>query len=62
MAKSASGQKFSERFAGKNTLLLYSFMFGPNWDKPYPSCTSLVGGFDRSWYQFSRDASFAAIA
>jgi predicted dithiol-disulfide oxidoreductase (DUF899 family) len=24
--------KFSELFAGKNTLLLYSFMFGPNWE------------------------------
>jgi predicted dithiol-disulfide oxidoreductase (DUF899 family) len=54
--------KFSELFADKNTLLLYSFMFGPNWDKPCPSCTSLVDGFDRSWYQVSRDASFVAIA
>ena len=39
--------KFSELFADKNTLLLYSFMFGPNWDNPCPSCTSLVDGFDR---------------
>ena len=54
--------KFSELFVGKNTLLLYSFMFGPNWDKPCPSCTSLVDGFDRSWYQVNRDAAFAAIA
>ena len=42
--------KFSELFADKNTLLLYSFMFGPNWDNPCPSCTSLVDGFDRAWY------------
>jgi len=54
--------KFSELFGDKNTLLLYSFMFGPNWDNPCPSCTSLVDGFDRSWYQVSRDAAFAAIA
>jgi len=54
--------KFSELFAGKNTLLLYSFMFGPGWDKPCPSCTSLVDGFDRSWYQVNRDAAFVAIA
>ena len=54
--------KFSELFADKNTLLLYSFMFGPNWDKPCPSCTSLVDGFDRSWYQVSRNAAFVAIA
>ena len=26
--------KFSELFGDKNTLLLYSFMFGPSWDKP----------------------------
>ena len=42
--------KFSELFGDKNTLLLYSFMYGPNWDKPCPSCTSLVDGFDRTWY------------
>ena len=54
--------RLSELFADKSTLLLYSFMFGPNWDNPCPSCTSLVDGFDRTWYQVSRHASFAAIA
>ena len=54
--------KFSELFGDKTTLLLYSFMFGPNWDKPCPSCTSLVDGFDRTWYSVSRDAAFATIA
>ncbi len=53
---------FSELFADKDTLLLYSFMFGPNWDNPCPSCTSLVDGFDRSWYQVTRHAAFVAIA
>ena len=45
--RSASSVKFSELFGDKNTLILYSFMFGPNWDKPCPSCTSLMDGFDR---------------
>lgn len=54
--------KFSELFGDKNSLLLYSFMFGPNWDNPCPSCTSLMDGFDRSWYQVTRDAAFVAIA
>lgn len=54
--------KFSELFGDKSTLLLYSFMFGPNWDNPCVSCTSLVDGFDRSWYQVSRDAAFVALA
>ena len=54
--------RFSELFGGKNTLLLYSWMFGPNWDKPCPSCTSLMDGFDRSSYQVTRNAAFACIA
>jgi predicted dithiol-disulfide oxidoreductase (DUF899 family) len=55
--------KFSELFAGKNTLLIYSFMYGPNWDNPCPSCTSLIDGFDRSWYQVTQSgAAFVAIA
>jgi len=54
--------QLSELFADKNTLLLYSFMYGPSWDKPCPSCTSLVDGFDRTWYQVTQDAAFVAIA
>ncbi|MDB5809629.1 MAG: hypothetical protein JWN94_1751 [Betaproteobacteria bacterium] len=54
--------KFSTLFGDKNTLLIYSFMYGPNWDKPCPSCTSLVDGFDRSSYQVNSDAAFVAIA
>ena len=55
--------KFSELFGDKNTLLLYSFMFGPNWDNPCYSCTSLVDGFDRTWYQVTHSgAAFVAIA
>jgi predicted dithiol-disulfide oxidoreductase (DUF899 family) len=27
--------KFSELFGDKNTLVIYSFMFGPNWDKSF---------------------------
>jgi predicted dithiol-disulfide oxidoreductase (DUF899 family) len=54
--------RFSELFGDKNTLLLYSWMFGPSWDKPCPSCTSLMDGFDRTWYSVAQNAAFAAIA
>ncbi|MCZ6853521.1 MAG: DUF899 family protein [Gammaproteobacteria bacterium] len=53
--------KFSELFGDKDTLLLYSFMYGPNWDNACPSCTSLVDGFDRTAYQVTRDAAFVVI-
>jgi predicted dithiol-disulfide oxidoreductase (DUF899 family) len=54
--------KISELFGDNDTLLLYSFMYGPHWDNPCPSCTSLVDGFDRTAYQVNQDAAFAAIA
>ena len=54
--------KFSELFGDKSTLLIYSFMFGPNWDNPCPNCTSLVDGFDRAWYGIDQHAAFVAIA
>ena len=54
--------KFSDLFGDKDTLIVYSFMFGPGWDKPCMSCTSLMDGFDRSWYAVSRDAAFVAVA
>jgi predicted dithiol-disulfide oxidoreductase (DUF899 family) len=54
--------KFSELFGDKPTLLLYNFMYGPNWDNPCLSCTSLMDGFDRTAYQVTRDAAFCGIA
>jgi predicted dithiol-disulfide oxidoreductase (DUF899 family) len=54
--------KFSELFGDQGTLLIYSMMFGPSWDKPCPNCTSLVDVFDRSWYHVSKDAAFVVIA
>jgi predicted dithiol-disulfide oxidoreductase (DUF899 family) len=53
---------FANLFGDKETLLLYSFMYGPNWDNPCPSCTSLMDGFDRTSYQVTRDAAFVGIA
>ncbi|MFC6977743.1 DUF899 family protein [Microbulbifer taiwanensis] len=54
--------RLSELFGDKPTLLLYNFMYGPGWDKPCLSCTSLMDGFDRTAYQVSQDAAFCGIA
>jgi predicted dithiol-disulfide oxidoreductase (DUF899 family) len=61
-AKLGKKVKFSELFGDKNSLLIYSFMFGPSWDKPCPACTSLVDAFDRAWYSVAQTVAFAAIA
>jgi predicted dithiol-disulfide oxidoreductase (DUF899 family) len=54
--------RFSELFGDKQTLLLYNFMYGPGWDNPCLSCTSLMDGFDRTAYQVSQHAAFCGIA
>ena len=54
--------RLSELFGDKTTLLLYNFMYGPGWDNPCLSCTSLMDGFDRTAYQVSHDAAFCGIA
>ena len=62
--KGKVGQKvrLSELFGDKPTLLLYNFMYGPGWDNPCLSCTSLMDGFDRSAFQVTQDAAFCGIA
>jgi predicted dithiol-disulfide oxidoreductase (DUF899 family) len=38
---------FSELFRnGKNTLVLYGFMFDPSWETPCSSCTSILDGLN----------------
>lgn len=54
--------RLSDLFGDKPTLLLYNFMYGPGWDNPCLSCTSLMDGFDRTAYQVSQDAAFCGIA
>ncbi|QDS98036.1 DUF899 family protein [Adhaeretor mobilis] len=54
--------KFSQLFGNKSTLLLYSYMFGKNWDNPCPSCTSLIDGFDRATISVSQDAALVVVA
>ena len=38
--------RFSEMFGDKSDLLAYSYMYGPEWENPCPSCTSLIDGID----------------
>ena len=48
--KLGSQVRFSELFGDKTSLILYSWMFGPNWDNPCQSCTSFMDGFDSNFY------------
>ena len=38
--------RMSELFAGHPSILLYSFMYGPEREKPCPGCTHTLDGLD----------------
>jgi predicted dithiol-disulfide oxidoreductase (DUF899 family) len=46
---------------GLDTLLLYSFMYGPEADAPCPMCTSLLDGLEGQIQHISQRAGFAAV-
>lgn len=54
--------RFSELFGERDGLLVYTMMFGPEWDAACPSCTSLVDAFNANWYPFSQHAAMAVVA
>lgn len=47
---------------GKSTLLIYSFMFAPDAEKPCPSCTSILDGLNGQARHFLDRISFVAVA
>ena len=50
-------------FDGKNQLLVYHFMYGPDWDEGCPSCSFWADNFTGLGVHFAhRDISFVAIS
>ena len=55
--------RLSELFAdGKNTLIIYSFMFGPKMERACPSCTSILDGLDGETPHVTQRVNFAVVA
>jgi predicted dithiol-disulfide oxidoreductase (DUF899 family) len=55
--------RMSELFAdGKDTLILYSFMYGPQMARPCPLCTSIIDGLDGEAPHVAQRASLAIVA
>ncbi|HEY5424679.1 MAG TPA: DUF899 family protein, partial [Ilumatobacteraceae bacterium] len=46
VAEGGTEASLAELFGDHETLVIYSFMFGPQRDAPCPMCTSFMGGFD----------------
>ncbi|MBB4482474.1 DUF899 family protein [Rhizobium etli] len=53
---------FSELFADKETLVVYSYMFGPERERPCPMCTSLLSAWDGEVPDMQQRVALAVIA
>jgi predicted dithiol-disulfide oxidoreductase (DUF899 family) len=52
-----------ELFAGKSQLIIYHFMFGPEWMEGCPSCSLIADGFDGSAPHLrARDVTLMAVS
>jgi predicted dithiol-disulfide oxidoreductase (DUF899 family) len=49
-------------FGDKDTLVTYSYMFGPQRERPCPMCTSLLDAWDGNAGSIGKQASLAVIA
>jgi predicted dithiol-disulfide oxidoreductase (DUF899 family) len=55
--------KLSELFApGKDSLVVYSFMYGPTAEHPCPMCTSFLDGLDRYALHVTQRVNLVAVA
>ncbi len=54
--------KFSALFGDKDTLLVYSMMFGPQRERACPMCTAVLTSWDGTVRNFRERAAFAAFA
>jgi len=54
--------KLSELFReGKDTLLIYSYMFGPQMERPCPMCTSFLDSIEGAVDHFTQRANLAVV-
>ena len=56
-------EKLSDLFAGRSQLVVYHFMFAPEWEEGCKSCSFWADNFERNVVHLNaRDVSFAAIS
>ena len=54
--------RFSSLFGGKNTLMVYSMMYGPQRKSPCPSCTSFLSAWNGTAVNLRQRAAIAITA
>jgi predicted dithiol-disulfide oxidoreductase (DUF899 family) len=53
---------FADLFGGKQTLVIYSYMFGPQRERPCPMCTSLLSAWDGEARDIEQRVALAVVA
>src|ERR1700676_3180948 len=53
---------FADLFAGKDTLVVYNYMFGPQRERPCPMCTSLLSAWDGEVPDITQRVALAGVA
>lgn len=54
--------KLSDLFGDKDTLVVYSLMFAPDWEKPCRSCNSILDGINGSAPHINDRVSFVVVS
>ncbi len=62
IAEDGSEISLEDLFGEHDTLVIYSYMFGPQRDAPCPMCTSFMGGFDHKIADIEQRVALAFIA
>jgi predicted dithiol-disulfide oxidoreductase (DUF899 family) len=56
-------ETLADLFGGRSQLIVYHFMFGPDWEEGCKSCSYLADHFDgANWHLPHRDVSFVAVS
>jgi predicted dithiol-disulfide oxidoreductase (DUF899 family) len=54
--------RLSELFGSKKSLIIYSFMYGPEAKNPCPMCTSIIGALSGNVTDIEQNASIVVVA
>lgn len=53
----------ADLFRGRSQLIVYHFMYGPDWDEGCPSCSAVADGFDQTHLHLqNHDVAFTAVS
>lgn len=53
----------ADLFRGRSQLIIYHFMYAPEWDEGCPSCSSVADGFDETHLHLqNHDVAFTAVS